>query len=289
MFVTLNGEGRVVGPVNDRESGRTAPLVVAGLGALLLLAAVVAHARELTVLDSLAGPSIALLLDGLPALGLVYAGYWLSGTDLDPEGRSTVATWCLAGAALFVAVVGATVVVRTFEGRVITEPVFVLLVAAEAGGFAGFLAGYYSARARRDARRAGTASDALAFVNELIRHDLRNDLTVIHGQAELLAADRPSADTEMSPGDPEVIVEKTSEALARIEATRAVAGTLTGDPGLDRVDLAAVTAEMAERVEGAYDVSVRTDLPESAPVTANAGLRSVVDNLLENAAEHNDA
>ncbi|MEF8840877.1 MAG: ATP-binding protein [Haloarculaceae archaeon] len=273
------------------ELGERSPLLVAALGAVLLLVAVGWHARELLVLDSPVGPLVAVLLDGVPALGLVYGGYRLSGTDLGLRGLSTVLVWCLAGALLFLTVIGATLIVRAVEGRVVSEPVFALLVAAEAGAIAGLVAGYYAARARRDARRVRTANDALAFVNELVRHDLRNDLAVIEGQADLLVADRPSGDADLdtTPGDPAVIGDKAEEALARIETSRAIAETLTGEPNLEAVDLVGLVEEMATRIDDAFGVQVRTDLPEEARVTANAGLRSVVDNLLENAVEHNDA
>jgi signal transduction histidine kinase len=50
-----------------------------------------------------------------------------------------------------------------------------------------------------------------------------------------------------------------------------------------------VVGEIAARVDSTFAVTVETDLPDSAVVTANDGIRSVVDNLLENAVEHNDA
>lgn len=219
----------------------------------------------------------------------MYAGYWLAGVDLPPEGRWRVFIWCLVGASLFVAVMGLSLVVRAFEGGVIAEPLFPLLIAAEAGGIAGVAAGYYTGRARVETRRAQTMSDALGFVNSLIRHDLRNDLSVIQGHAELLGTSAGSADTETDSDSPSIIAEKTDEALTRIETTGTVAKTLTGDADFERVDLAAITAEMATRIENTYDIPVTVDIPDRAPVTANAGLRPVVDNLLENAIEHNDA
>ena len=281
----------VVGIVRHDELGERSPLLVAALGAVLLLVAVGWHARELLVLDSPVASLVAVLLDGAPALGLVYGGYRLSRTDLGPRELSTILVWCLVGALLLLAVTGATILVRAVEGRVVGEPAFALLVATEAGAIAGLVAGYYAARARRDARRARRANDALALVNELVRHDLRNDLAVIVGQADFLAADRPSgdADPDAGPGDPAVIADKAEEALGRIETSRAVAETLTGDPDIEAADLVAHVEEMAARIDDAFGVQVRTDLPEEASVTANAGLRSVVDNLLENAVEHNDA
>lgn len=263
-----------------------AALLIAGIGVVLFVAALVHHATELLVLETALGPIAALILDVPGALGLVYAGYRLSQTDLSQSDRWTVCVWCFSGVVLFVAVISATLLLRIVEGRIVTEPGFSMLIAAEAGGIAGFLAGYYHARAQANARRATSARNALGFVNELIRHDLRNDLNVIHGHAELLS-EGESSRREIA--DPDVIREKSTEALTRIETTRAVADTLLRDPGLERVDVVPLVADLAAQFDAAFAVTVTTDLPESAPVAANAGLRSVVDNLLENAIEHNDA
>jgi signal transduction histidine kinase len=264
------------------------PYLVSGFGGVLFLAAVVQHGFEFYTLNELIGPLIAVLLDGLPALGLVYAGYWLAGADLSPEDRWRAWIWCLVGATLFVAVMGSSLLVRIFEGRVVAEPLFPLLIAAEAGGIGGVIAGYHTGRTRVETRQAQALSDALGFVNNLIRHDLRNNLNVIRGRANMVETDGGSADTGTEPDSVSIIAEEADEALARIETTGAVADTLIGDADFDRIDLGIITAEMVTSLENIYDLSVTTDIPGHAPVTANAGLRSVVDNLLENAVEHND-
>ncbi|MFB6220299.1 MAG: ATP-binding protein, partial [Halolamina sp.] len=275
--------------MDSRRVKKKSPQFIGVFGAVLFLVALVHHATEITSVDGFVGPLIAFLLDGFLALGLVYAGYWLAGTDLSPEERWRVCHWCLSGATLFVAVMGLSLLVRAFEGRVVEEAIFPLLIAAEAGGIAGVVAGYYTARTREEARRARTVSDALGFVNDLIRHDLRNDLTVIQGHAHLLATDAESETAGTESVDPSIIVEKADEALTRIETTGAVAETLIGEPDLEPVDFAAITAEIATRVENTYGIPVTTELPDHATVLGNRGLRSVVDNLLENAVEHNDA
>lgn len=265
---------------------RRAPLpslLIVAMGVGLAVLAVVTHVREFSALDGSIGPLIALLVDGVPALALAYAGYWLSTTDLSLRGQWTAFTWCLVGGVAFAAVTGVTFLVRVFEGRSVAEPIFPLLVAAEAGALAGLTAGYFNARARRDARRARTVSDALTFVNRLVRHDLRNDLNVIVNHAALVAR---SSDGGSGPGDPEVVVDRADEALAHIETTRTIADTLVGDADLGPVDLVPVVTELADHVEEAFGVSVVVDVPDRAFVTANDGLRSVVDNLLENAVEH---
>jgi signal transduction histidine kinase len=249
------------------------------MGVSLALAAAGIHAREALVLDELTGPLMAFLFDGIPAIGLAYLGHWIATTDLSTRGQWTVLVWCFAGGAAFVSVFVVTFLIRTFEGRTVAEPVFPALVAAAAGGLAGLTAGYFNARARRDARRARTVGDALSFVNHLVRHDLRNDLNVIRSHASLLV--RSSGD-----GDPEVVADKADEALAHIGTTRTIAETLVGDADLEPVDLVAVVTDIAATVEETFGVPVTVEAPDRALVTANDGIRSVVDNLLENAVEH---
>ena len=252
---------------------------------LLLVTAVVHHSREIAAVGGAAGPTLALALDGVPALVLAYAGYRLSTVDLPPREVWTAAVWSLGGTVLFVAVLGATFLVRVFEGRPLVEPVFPLLVAAAAGGISGLVAGYYNVRAQADARQSRTATNALAFINDLIRHDLRNDLNVIQGHADLLS----ESAADVGAGDPTVVADKTEEALSRIETSKVIADTLIGDPDLEPIDLVPVVAEMASRISNTVAATVETDLPDSAVVSANDGVQSVVDNLIENAVEHNDA
>ncbi len=271
----------------DWRSWASSPYVIMLLGVGLFLLALAHHIQELFALNNSIGPAIALVLDGVPALGLLYGGYRLDQSEFSHENKLRVVIWSLGGSLIFLSVMGTTFFVRSIEGRVVTEPIFVLLVTAEAGAIAGLIAGYYNARARADATRAETVSDALAFVNDLIRHDLRNDLNVIDLHADLIENNQSEANT--TGGDPAVIIDKTDEALSRIETSRAITETLVGDPDLKPVDITAITVEVANQLEATHDVTVRTDLPDKALVTANAGLWSVVDNLLENAAEHNDA
>lgn len=270
----------------ESRSDLAAEIVVA-FGLLLFALAVLTHGQEVLALDDVLVPGAAFLLDSMPALGLAYGGYRLAGTDLRPDDRERVALWCLLGSVLFVAVIGATFLIRWFEGRVIAEPAFPLLIAAEAGGLAGLVAGYFHGRARTDARRADEARQGLEFVNFVIRHDLRNDLSLIRSHAELLAPATEEEDGDGA-GDPDTIIRKTAEATERIETSQAIAETLVGEATLESVDLASLASEAVARLEQGSSVSVTTDIPSAARVRANEGLRSVLDNLLENALEHND-
>ena len=273
----------------SRRSRDPPSLLVGGFAAALLALAVAYHLVEMQALSRTTGPLLALSLEAGPGAVLLYGAHRLAGSELDAENRWTVCSWTLGGAVGFLGVMWATVVVRQFEGRETAEPAFPLLVATLVGAAAGFAAGYHNARARSDVHEARTVADALAFVNRFIRHDLRNDLSAIRGHADLLAEERPTGDGAGGADSAEVIGAKADEAMTRIETSGAVAETLVDDPDFERVDLAAVVAEIADGVESTHTVPVSTDLPEKATVVANAGVRSVVDNLIENAVEHNDA
>lgn len=152
-----------------RQRDRTLPAsLVAGVGVTLFVAAVAHHAAELAALRWGPGPALAATLDMLPALALVYAGYWLSRSEFDVRNCRAVAASTLVGSAAFPTVMWTTIVVRRIKGQTIGEPAFPLLVAAGCGGVAGFAAGYYNARARPKAHQARIVADAFAFVNHFI-------------------------------------------------------------------------------------------------------------------------
>lgn len=262
-------------------SGRSSSLVVA-MGIALSIVALAHHGLELMEIGSTLGPAVALVVDGVPALGLAYGGVRLSRADLDGTDRHGVVIWCFAGGVLAGLVMATTMLVRVMEGRTVAEPVFPLLIAVEAGAIAGLVAGYYAVQARADARRAERVNDALTFTNDLIRHDLRNDLSAIRSYAELLSG-------ESNDDLPESIARKTDDAVERIETTRGVTAALVGEPDLEPIDLVEVARARARQLEDTTPATVRTAFPDRAMVSANAGLRSVVDNLLENAVEHTDA
>jgi two-component system OmpR family sensor kinase len=255
-------------------------------GAALVALAVVHHGMELQQDVPTTGPVVAFTLDGFPGLTLAYAGYWLQGSRFSRDNQWRAVGWCVLGATTFAAVTTASIAVRAFEGGQLVEPLFPILLSTGVGGQAGFVAGYFYALAREDAERAERANDALSFVNSVLRHDLRNAINVVQGNASLVESSVDDPDTRERMV---TIQEQTEEALDRIESAGEMVDTLVGDSDLREVDLAAVATQCGNRVADAYGVQIETDVPDAAPVVADDGLHSVVHNLVENAAEHNDA
>lgn len=77
----------ILSTVLFRRIQERSPYLVLSFGAVLFAIAVVHHVTEVSAVDGLVGPAVALAIDGPPALGLAYAGYRLTGPGLSPEER----------------------------------------------------------------------------------------------------------------------------------------------------------------------------------------------------------
>ena len=122
-------------------------------------------------------------------------------------------------------------------------------------------------------------------MNRVLRHDLRNDMNVVVGHAEILV--------DMLDDDrvrhAETIEEKASYLVGLGEKVRKIDQRLHGrDREFQRIELARMVREEVQTVHEAYpDASVRTRL-EDVSIWGDTLIRSAVANLIENAVEHND-
>ena len=125
----------------------------------------------------------------------------------------------------------------------------------------------------------------IAVLNRVLRHDLRNDVAVIENYATLLERD-PGNESYVSG-----IADRAAEMRDLVETVRRVERHLdTDEPTLSTLDVARVVRERTEALARAYpDATVETDLPPAAWVRALDLVGSAVDNLVENAVEHNDS
>lgn len=227
--------------------------------------------------------SLELLMLAVPAVGLTAAGYWLTVGDFDPADVWRVGTYAVGGA-----VVGmvSTVVVLSLvpTPSLDTVSTFVLFVATGTeGSLLGVVAGTFAATDRL-LRRERRIADEFETLQALLRHDLRNRLTIIHGHLTRIA------EVTDTPADSVATIETQLEAIESILADTGVATrALRGHASLEPVDLVAVVHEQVALLEESYDgVTVTTELPDAAWVSADDLLGSVLDNLLSNAVRHHD-
>ena len=265
----------------------TGPIFVAAIGLALFAVAGSHHLTEVTEVSHVRGPLVAFAVDGLPALSLVAGAYALSKRGFSAENNWRVFLGTAAGGAIVTGVIGLGILVRFQEGRPISEPAFQLLVGATAGSVAGFVAGYFYAISMERATRASNAMSTLSFTNSVLRHDIRNDMTVIRGRARVIADADPEDDLIVESA--ETIDTQVDEVLGVIDSTSAIAETLSDDPDYEKVNIARVARSVAESKANAFPATITVDTPEEASIYANDAVRTILSNLVENSVEHNDA
>jgi len=125
----------------------------------------------------------------------------------------------------------------------------------------------------------------LEVLNRVLRHNLRNDMGVVQGYAEILVDSLDGEDERMADA-----IERRSTALAALgEKARTVETLLGGEP-LRRLSVAALTERVVDELresypDGAVDVDVADDVTGEFPESTVA---AAVENLVENALEHHD-
>ena len=131
----------------------------------------------------------------------------------------------------------------------------------------------------------------LEILNRVLRHDIRNDISVVLGWLDVLSADIPPE--RQSAFDR---VESASEHILDLTTTtrdivEAMTGEGDGEADLAPMNLTRAVVEEAERCRTTFE-TVTVDLPAAPPtliVRANDLLSSVIRNLISNAVQHNDS
>jgi PAS domain S-box-containing protein len=137
-------------------------------------------------------------------------------------------------------------------------------------------------------RKIESQRDDLDVLNQVLRHDIRNDLQLVSAYAELLA-ERVDEDDRQHV---ETIRESATHAVELTKTAREIAEVFLGDSDrVERVDLRPVLDREVTDVRASYPsaaLTVEGALP-SVPVLADDLLGSVFRNVLKNAIQHNDA
>jgi len=126
----------------------------------------------------------------------------------------------------------------------------------------------------------------LQVLDRLLRHNLRNELNVVRGRAELLLTDDPGDVTEHA----ERIVRRCDALLESAEKERAINRVIGEGTTVETVDVPAVVKSAVDGVADDYpEATVEVDAPASAPASAVPYVETAVHELVENAVEHADA
>jgi len=125
----------------------------------------------------------------------------------------------------------------------------------------------------------------LYVMDNLLRHNLRNDLSVILGEAQLIREQAPET------SDHTAVIRQTAEDLLEsAEKGRQIHERLDTDEPTHAVDVPRVVATAADEVADAHpDAVIQTDCPDSLTAVAADGIEVALAELVENAIMHADA
>jgi len=128
--------------------------------------------------------------------------------------------------------------------------------------------------------------EELSILHRVLRHNLRNDINLIHGHAVDLESSIDDPDAAERAG---IIHRKTADMLEYTTRAGRLRRITDSDNGEARIDLSSAVETAIEDHEALTEaVSVHTDLPERCPVRANHMIDLALEELLTNALEHHD-
>jgi signal transduction histidine kinase len=125
----------------------------------------------------------------------------------------------------------------------------------------------------------------MSVLNRVLRHNIQNDLTVIQGYAEML----PEFEGDQLEDAADTITAKVEGLVDHAQKARRIEDALeSAEEGTQEIEVTRILdGALAEYAEEYPDATVESDLPEEQYVSAIQSLSFAVENLVENAFEHN--
>lgn len=182
--------------------------------------------------------------------------------------------------------------IQVLQGYSLNEPLYYAVIMGAGGAVAGPYLGYYYARLQRSNselnhryEEMSVLNRRLSVTNRVLRHNLRNNLTVIDGVATDLdeRVETPGCDDRIS-----LLASRTDELVALSEKMTEIRDVWNTTEH-QHVDVATLTESILADLKAEYpEVTVRLDAPEAAPVHAHPRIETALREVVSNATEHND-
>lgn len=219
---------------------------------------------------------------------LVYAGYWFDHSRFDGDQEWRAALWTILGGIAIVSVIVVMNAHQMAEGSRISPGLLIeeILLGAAGGSLAGLLIGLGTAQSLRQADRVERQRNAFNFLNKLLRHNILNGLSIVQGRLSLIKEEAPEAIRSDIRS-----IEDRSQSMAELtQNVSRMARVISGEADLEPIDISAVLSEEVETARGSFEQAKFTaSIPEGITINSTRALRGVLDNLLTNAVEHNEA
>lgn len=225
---------------------------------------------------------IWVLLTGFLVVGYIYR------SEIEPLTLGRVAIWYVGGGLAF-GLAG----YFSLRSNVMGLPSFSMIRLSVAnwaigGSFIGLLLGFYDARqsnavtkARARERDADRQARRLSVLNRILRHDIRNKLTVITGHVDLLES--------TSGGESPEIIKRAAHELLEIADRARKLHQITEEREPQQVDLSGYLSQAVDDVHQAYPaVQISTDVTDGITAVTYPVVGDNIRDLITNAIVHND-
>jgi len=137
----------------------------------------------------------------------------------------------------------------------------------------------------RDITDLNDRTRQLQVLDNILRHNIRNSLTIIYGQAERL---RSATEGELRTAA-ENITETADTLLTTSEKSRKITQILNEEADIKRIDLATLLDRVVEQTADKWPAAqVDVEKPEQVTVRAIYAIESALRELLVNGIKHND-
>lgn len=125
-------------------------------------------------------------------------------------------------------------------------------------------------------------SKLVTIFNRILRHNLRNDLTVIRGHMDMILEQIEQPET-----DPERLQATIDRLIALAEKSKELREIAQSDPKLNQVSVTSMARRNVAEIEQEYpETTIELSVPDSIQVLAFPPLDIAIRELLENAAKH---
>lgn len=266
--------------------------------AIVLTGAGLAVIHLIHVYEMLYYGFIGVVLEGMVPLALAgilaLSGPWLVRRGYSLEERRTVFKWMALVSVAVGLLFGWALSHQSLLGEPFPHAEFVTTTNITVGALLGIIIGTYDVHSRRDRRAIEEERETVAHqrlrlsvLNRALRHNIRNDATVILGTTQEIANDSGGEVSERA----QVAASKTAELVELGEKARQIDNVLAAeDRSTEEADIEELVMEVVERFRTA-DNDVSVDIPPGLAhfETKREVLAKVLEELVENAFEHGGA
>jgi two-component system OmpR family sensor kinase len=270
-----------------REPDRGVARLVAS--STIVLTGVVMLIPNVTTLVSLPDSAVGFTLAFLGSVistGLIATGYALHRSRFSDRNAIRIAVWNALGVVVLGSVMLGLFAYQSSAGGNIVASTFSIANLLAIGAAAHVIIGVYDARRVRAEELAGERRK-LAVLNRVMRHNLRNESTVILGHAEnvVATAEGPAADSAATLQKHVAAVNELADEADTVMGVYDRGGRENGPQDVGSVVGSAVKAVRTAHPETTVDV----DVEEALTVDADPALTAALEELVENAVVHTDS